>query len=153
MGAHAVATGGLFLALAMMERRNLPDETRRYGGLARHAPRMAALVLFLTLASLGQPGMGSFPAELLILTGAWHRWPALTLLATLGIILAAAYLLRWYQLIVTGEEGTYRPPADLTRSESLTLIVPIVLTLLMGFAPSYFLNPIANWVAGVVSVL
>lgn len=153
MGAHAVATGGLFLALALMERRNLPDETRRYGGLARHAPRMAALVLFLTLASLGQPGLGSFPAELLILTGTWHQWPGVTLVATLGIILAAAYLLRWYQLVFTGEEGTYRPPTDLTRAESLILIVPISVTLFMGFVPSFFLYPIADWVAGVVSVL
>jgi NADH-quinone oxidoreductase subunit M len=150
MVGHAVATGGLFLVLALMENRHLPDRMRRFGGLAKFAPRLAALALFLTLASLGQPGLGSFPGELMILTGAWPAFPTLTLLATLGIVLAAAYLLRWYQTIFTGPCGTYREPHDLGVDESFLLTVPIVLSLLIGFCPSIFLTHIQLWLEGVL---
>jgi NADH-quinone oxidoreductase subunit M len=150
MAGHALATGGLFLAVALMEKRDMPDELRRFGGMARSTPRFAALVLFLTLASLGQPGLGSFPGELLILTGVYDNFPAIAIVSSLGIVLAAAYMLRWYQSIFTGELGTYRPPSDLRGREVAVLLVPITLSLIMGFAPSIFLQPIQTWLTGVV---
>lgn len=149
MAGHAVATGGLFLAVAMMEKRGMPDEMRRFGGLAQCTPRFAALTLFLTLAALGQPGLGSFPGELLILTGVFEGFPVIALSAALAIILAAAYMLRWYQVIFTGPVGTYQPPSDLRGREVAVLLVPIVLSLVMGFAPSLFLDPIQAWLQGV----
>jgi NADH-quinone oxidoreductase subunit M len=150
MAGHALATGGLFLAVALMEKRGMPDELDSVGGLARSTPRMAALVLFLALASLGQPGLGSFPGELLILTGVYRHFPALALVACLGIVLAAAYMLRWYQSIFTGELRAYRPSSDLQGREAALLLVPIALSLLMGVAPSIFLQPIQTWLTGVI---
>jgi len=160
MAGHAIATGGLFLLVAVMENRNLPDKLRRFGGLAPLAPRMGALALFLTLASLGQPGLGSFPGELLILTGYWNAASditgslttshLLTIAAALGIILAAAYLLRWYQRVFLGETGTYRIPKDLDGLESAIILVPIALTVWVGVAPSMFLTPIQVWLDGVL---
>jgi NADH-quinone oxidoreductase subunit M len=150
MAGHALATGGLFLALALMEKRQMPDELRRFGGMARCTPRFAALMLFLTLAALGQPGLGSFPGELLILTGVYENFPAIAIVSSLGIVLAAAYMLRWYQGIFTGEPGTYRPPSDLLGYEMAILLVPITLSLVMGFAPSIFLQPVQSWLTGVV---
>lgn len=148
MAGHAIATGGLFLVVALMEKRHLPDRMRRFGGLAQFTPKLAALSLFLCLASLGQPGLGSFPGELMILTGSWPTYPTLTILATLGIVLAAAYLLRWYQTIFTGPTGTYRIPLDLTVEESFLLTVPIALSLVLGFCPSLFLSQIQLWLGG-----
>lgn len=150
MAGHALATGGLFLAVALMEKRAMPDGLTGLGGLARSAPRMAALVLFLTLASLGQPGLGSFPGELLILTGVYRDYPPIALVAALGIVLAAAYMLRWYQSIFTGELRAYRVPSDLRGREVALLLVPIVLSLVMGLAPSIFLQPIQTWLTGVI---
>ncbi|MFA5504677.1 MAG: NADH-quinone oxidoreductase subunit M [Vulcanimicrobiota bacterium] len=150
MAAHAVATGGLFLVVALLERRHMPDRMRRFGGLAEFMPRLAALALFLTLASLGQPGLGSFPGELMILTGTWPAQTLLTVLATLGIVLAAAYLLRWYQRVFTGPIGTYREPQDLDSLETFVLLVPITVTLLIGFCPALFLTPIQTWLEGVL---
>ncbi len=150
MAGHAVATGGLFLVVAFLEARGMPDQIRRYGGLSTPMPRLAALALFLTLASLGQPGLGSFPGELFILSGSWRFFPVLTVLACLGILLAAAYLLRWYQRIFTGEEGTYRIPVDLSFGECTLLIVPIGLSLAMGFFPIYFMTPVQAWLEGML---
>jgi NADH-quinone oxidoreductase subunit M len=150
MAGHALATGGLFLAVALMEKRDMPDELRRFGGMAQIAPRFAALVLFLTLASLGQPGLGSFPGELLILTGVYENFAAVAVVACLAIVLAAGYMLRWYQTIFTGELGTYRASSDLRGREVVVLLVPILLSLLLGFAPSIFLQPIQSWLTGVV---
>lgn len=150
MVGHAVATGGMFLVVALFEKRGLPDQIRRYGGLAKCTPRLATYALFLTLASLGQPGLGSFPGELFIVAGAWHSFPSLTVLATVGIVLAAAYLLRWYQAIFTGEQGTYRDPVDLNNGERLLLSIPIGLTIALGFFPTWFLAPIQAWLEGVI---
>lgn len=150
MAAHALATGGLFLAVALLERRGMPDELRRYGGLARSAPRLAVLVLALSLAALGQPGLGSFPGELMILMGTYVSFPLVAVVAALGIILAAAYMLRWYQNLFTGEEGTCHCPRDLDSLESGLLLVPLVLSGLMGIAPSIFLQPIQAWLTGVL---
>lgn len=150
MAGHALATGGLFLAVALMEKRGMPDEMRRFGGMAGMTPKFAALTLFLTLAALGQPGLGSFPGELLILTGVYDGYPVVAVVACLGIILAAAYMLRWYQTIFTGEAGTFQPPSDLRGRETVVLLVPITLTIILGLAPSIFLQPIQQWVAGVL---
>lgn len=148
MAGHAVATGGLFLAVALMEKRNLPDKMDRFGGMAKMAPRFATLALFLTLAALGQPGLGSFPGELLILTGVYEDFPGIAVIASLGIVLAAAYMLRWYLTIFTGEPGIYRAPSDLRGREAILLLIPIALSLLMGFAPSLFLQPLQEWLTG-----
>ena len=150
MAGHAVATGGLFLAVALMEKRGMPDELRRFGGMASMTPRFTILTLFLVLASLGQPGLGSFPGELYILTGVYGGYPAIAVVACIGIVLAAAYMLRWYQTIFTGEPGTFRPPSDLRGRETVVLLIPIALSLVMGLAPSIFLQPIQAWVAGVL---
>ena len=150
MAGHAIATGGLFLVLALLENRHLPDRIRRFGGLSESMPKLAALALFLTLASLGQPGLGSFPGELMILTGTWPAFTLLTVLATLGIVLAAAYLLRWYQRMFTGPVGTYREPHDLDSLETFLLSVPIALSLAIGFQPQPFLTHIQTWLEGVL---
>ena len=150
MAGHALATGGLFLVVAMMENRGLPDEMSEYGGLAKKNPRLAAFSLFLVLAALGQPGLGSFPGELLILTGTWGVNSILTVLATLGIVLAGAYMLYWYQTIFTGPKAAFEIPEDLTALETAILTVPILLSLAMGFAPSYFLMSAQSWLRGVL---
>lgn len=145
MTGHALATGGLFLAVALFEKRGLPDELRRYGGMASVAPRFAAFVLFLTLAGLGQPGLGSFPGELLILTGVYAYNPVIAVVSALGIVLAAMYMLRWYQTLFTGELGTIDVGTDLGSLEAIILSIPIGLSFLLGFVPSLFLHPIQVW--------
>lgn len=150
MAGHAVSTGGLFLVVALMEKRSLPDKLRRYGGLASYTPKLAVMALFLSLASLGQPGLGGFPGELYILTGSWQRNEGLTLVAALGIILAAAYLLRWYQKIFTGEVGTYHVPKDISSEEMLLLLIPTGLSLLIGLCPSIFLQLIQDSLGGMM---
>lgn len=145
MGGHAVATGGLFLIVALMENRQLSDDLQRFGGLSKLAPRLAATTLFLALASMGQPGLSSFPGELLILTGAWELQPVLTVLATLGIILAAAYLLRWYQLIFNGPVGSCKSLDDLTTAEMVIVSIPICLTVAIGIAPHLFIHQAQIW--------
>lgn len=150
MVGHAVSTGGLFLVVALLEKRGLPDKLRRYGGLVKFMPRFAVMALFLTLASLGQPGLGGFPGELYILAGSWVKYPGLTLIAASGIVLAAAYLLRWYQTMFTGKMGTYNPPDDITTEETLVLAVPVVISLAIGLCPSLFLTLIQSAFEGVM---
>ncbi|HYW51708.1 MAG TPA: NADH-quinone oxidoreductase subunit M, partial [Gemmatimonadaceae bacterium] len=88
-----ITTGGMFLLLGMLRHRVADDRFVSLGGLARQMPMFGAMVVLFALANAGLPGTNGFVGEFLVLLGAFYRYPVLVLLATIGVILAAAYLL------------------------------------------------------------
>ncbi|WP_448615487.1 NADH-quinone oxidoreductase subunit M [Modestobacter sp. URMC 112] len=115
---HGIATGLLFLVVGMLIARGGSRQVRDYGGLAAKAPVLAGVFLLAGLASLALPGTNSFVSEFLVLIGSFPTRPVFTVLATLGIVLAALYILLMYQRTMHGpargvlleDDGT--PPAD-----------------------------------------
>ena len=81
MLAHALSTGGLFILVGDMYHRLHTRDLNRMGGLWATAPRMGGVGLFLSLASLGLPGLANFVGEILVLLGVyratsrWRFWP------------------------------------------------------------------------------
>jgi NADH-quinone oxidoreductase subunit M len=73
-----------------------------YGGVAAKAPMLAGVFLIAGLASLALPGTNSFVSEFLVLIGSFQTEPVFTILATVGIILAALYILLMYQRTMHG---------------------------------------------------
>lgn len=145
MFAHGISTGGLFLLLAIMTRRGIPDELRRLGGVAQEAPQLAAAFLFLVMASLGLPGLCGFPGEMLILCGVWKVSPQLALAAACGIVFAGWYLLRLFQACMHGRYGTLTEISDIYGTEWLALLPVLVLALLVGLSPSPWAEPFSIW--------
>ncbi len=90
---HGTITGLLFLAVGIVyekaHTRYIPD----LGGLAGRMPFVAAAMLIAGLASLGLPGLSGFVSELLVFLGAYRAYDWPTVLAVLGIVLAAGYIL------------------------------------------------------------
>ena len=90
---HGTITGLLFLAVGLVyektHTRYIPD----LGGLAGRMPFVAAAMLIAGLASLGLPGLSGFVSELLVFLGAYRAYDWPTVLAVLGIVLAAGYIL------------------------------------------------------------
>ena len=155
---HGIVTGLLFLIVGMVIARGGSRLIEDYGGIARIAPLLAGLLLVAGLASLALPGTNSFVSEFLVLIGSFPRAPVYTVLATIGIIFAALYVLWVYQRVAHGPvrgaamasslgegvnpvTGKQRFP-DLNRRE-LTVVTPlVVLILLLGVYPKPVLDVI-----------
>src|SRR5687767_3019910 len=73
MLAHGVSTGGLFLIVGMLSDRRHTRLISEFGGLKGVMPRLTAVFLIITLASIGMPGLNGFVGEFLIMLGAF-RW-------------------------------------------------------------------------------
>jgi NADH-quinone oxidoreductase subunit M len=99
---HGIATGLLFLVVGMLIARGGSRQIGDYGGVAAKAPLLAGVFLVAGLASLALPGTNSFVSEFLVLIGSFPTEPVFTIIATVGIILAALYILLMYQRTMHG---------------------------------------------------
>ncbi len=99
---HGLTTGMLFLVVGMLIARGGSRLISDYGGVSKIAPVLAGTFLLAGLASLALPGTNSFVSEFLVLIGSFPRQPVFTILATVGIILAALYVLWVYQRTMQG---------------------------------------------------
>jgi NADH-quinone oxidoreductase subunit M len=115
---HGIATGLLFLVVGMLISRGGSRHVRDYGGVAAKAPLLAGAFLIAGLASLALPGTNSFISEFLVLIGSFPTRPVSTILATVGIVLAALYLLLMYQRTMHG------PPRGVLLEDDATPAVP-----------------------------
>jgi NADH-quinone oxidoreductase subunit M len=135
---HGISTGALFLLVGMIYERRHTRLIDAYGGIARVVPLFAAMLTFVSLSSIGLPGTNGFVGEFLVLLGAFKTYPVLALIATTGVIFAAAYLLWAIQRILFNpldkRDNTHIP--DLNRRE-LALLVPLVAVIIwLGVYPA-----------------
>jgi len=139
---HGITTGGLFLCVGLVYERTHSRLIADNGGLTKPMPRYTTCLVILALSSLGLPGTNSFIGEFLVLVGSFLVNKAVAAVATLGIILAAVYLLWMVQRIAFGvpSEKTARLP-DLNWCEMATLVPLIILIFWIGFFPNPFLTP------------
>src|SRR5688500_16572924 len=93
MISHGFSTGALFLLIGMIYERSHTRLIADYGGIARVVPVFSLIFTVVTLSSIGLPGLNGFVGEFLVLLGSFTAYPVATVLATTGVIFAAAYLL------------------------------------------------------------
>jgi NADH-quinone oxidoreductase subunit M len=144
---HGLATGLLFLVVGMMVARRGSANVGDFGGAGRTLPLIAGILLFAGLASLALPGTAPFASEFLVLLGTFTVNKTVAIVATAGIILAAAYVLWLVQRSMQGttnaELNTSRSMRkDLTLRESIVVAPLIVLLLFFGFYPKPLLDVI-----------
>jgi NADH-quinone oxidoreductase subunit M len=132
-----ITTGGMFLLLGMLRQRISDDRFQSMGGLARQMPMFGAMVVLFALANAGLPGTNGFVGEFLVLLGSFYRFPILVLLATIGVILAAAYLLWAVQRMLFGPQAESMPAVrDLSLRETGVMACFVVAIIGLGLAPS-----------------
>ena len=152
MLAHGVSTGGLFLIVGMLSDRRHTRLIAEFGGLKSVMPRLTAVFLIITLASIGMPGLNGFIGEFLIMLGAFRWDPRYVIAAGLGVILSAVYMLWMFQRVyygaVTHEENATLP--DLRRHEWASAVPLCAMALVMGIFPMLFLKPMEPAVRKVV---
>jgi NADH-quinone oxidoreductase subunit M len=151
MVSHGMTLGTLFLAAGMLYDRTHNPMIKAYGGLQQVMPRFAALLTIFIMASIGLPGTGSFIGEFMILAGTSYHSYILVLLALIGILVGAVYMLWLFQRMVLGPAPPYVSTLpDLTRREMVAVIPMAVVVLAIGIYPNILLDPIQASVATLV---
>ena len=152
---HGLVSGALFLCVGVIYDRMHTREIARYGGLSNNMPKYALLFMLFTMASVGLPGTSNFVGEFLALVGAYEISSWVAFVATIGVILGAAYMLYLYARIAYGAARTEEAAAmpDLNARE-VAMLVPIALAVLwMGVYPESFLAPMRNDVGSILARL
>src|SRR6266567_8791945 len=133
---HGFLVGALFLITGFMIARRRSQLIADYGGVQKVAPVLAGLFLIAGLAGLALPGLSTFVSEFLVLVGTFTRYEVPAVLATVGVILAAIYILWMYQRTMTGPAGDKVAGMSDLRARELWAIGPLIaLIIALGVYP------------------
>jgi NADH-quinone oxidoreductase subunit M len=145
MFSHGLLTGALFLLVGFLYERTHTRDIAAMSRLATPLPILAGFFMFFTLGSLGLPGLSGFVGEFLSLLGLFHYSHWLAAIASIGVILAACYLLWMYQRVLFNDRGddAVKPGfalSDFNPREIVSLLPLVVFVVWLGVYPSTFLN-------------
>ncbi len=135
---HGVSTGALFLAVGVIYERTHTRLIADYGGIAARVPVYATFLLIITLSSIGLPGTNGFIGEFSILLGAFLHYKPYAVIASLGIILGAGYMLWLYQRVAFGKITNPHNEhlADMNVREVVAALPLVVLVFAVGLYPN-----------------
>jgi NADH-quinone oxidoreductase subunit M len=145
---HGITTGALFCCVGIIYERTHSRLIADNLGLAKPMPRYATFLVIFALSSLGLPGTNSFVGEFLVLAGTFFWNKSAAVIASLGVILAAAYLLWMVQRVVFGAAAK-TGLADVTPREMAVLVPLLVMVFWIGLFP----NPLLTSMHGSVNDL
>jgi NADH:ubiquinone oxidoreductase subunit 4 (subunit M) len=141
MIAHGLVSGALFYCVGLLYDRYHTRLVRYYRGLAIYMPLFATFFLFFTLANVAFPGSANFIAEFLVFTSLMDINPFLAFIASLGLLLTAAYSMWLYNRVCFGATTSYISRFnDLTKADTFCLSALAFTTLLFGVKPNLILD-------------
>jgi NADH-quinone oxidoreductase subunit M len=144
MISHGLVSAALFLCVGVVYDRMHSRLISSYGGIVTIIPKYSILFMIFTLAALGLPGTSGFVGEFLILMGVFKDNFLVAVLASIGVIIGAAYMLWLYKRVVFGKliNSDLKSMMDLDRSEYFILTCLAIPTLYFGFYPDPLINTI-----------
>jgi len=144
MISHGLISAGLFLSVGVLYDRYHSRMISSYGGLINIMPKYAVVFMIFTLGALGLPGTSGFVGEFLVLIGIFQKNIIVGILASLGIILAATYMLWLYGRVIFGKiiNSDIKKMEDLNKPEIYIMISLAFLIMLFGIYPEPLLNTI-----------
>jgi NADH-quinone oxidoreductase subunit M len=140
---HGISTGGLFLLVGMLYERRHTKAIDAFGGIWKALPLFGAISLIVTLSSMGLPGLNGFVGEFTILLGSFGSEVLgffFTLFATLGVILAAVYMLYMFQKVYMGElDKEENKNLEPMHWQEIAVMIPILIAIFwIGLQPAPF---------------
>tara|TARA_Y100000590_G_scaffold460832_1_gene621081 strand:+ start:1224 stop:2720 length:1497 start_codon:yes stop_codon:yes gene_type:complete len=137
MFSHGLISAALFLCVGVLYDRTHSRLIKSYGGIVHVLPKYSFLFMVFALATLGLPGTSGFVGEFLVLVGTFKVNFLVAILGSIGVILAAAYILWLYKRVVFGklENIQLKNIKDVNFSEGSILFVLCAVVLLFGFYP------------------
>jgi len=144
MLSHGLISAALFLCVGVLYDRTHSRLISSYGGIVNVLPKYSLVFAVFMLGALGLPGTSGFVGEILILIGAFQKSFLAAILASIGIILGAAYMLWLYKRVIFGrlEKSELKELKDLNLSEGTILFSLVILVLFFGFYPNVILDTI-----------
>jgi len=154
MISHGLVSAALFLCVGVVYERMHTRLISKYGGLVNIMPRYAIVFMVFTLGALGLPGTSGFIGEFLILMGAFKKNFLVATIASLGVILGAAYMLWLYKRIIFGEiiNPEVRNMIDLKKFEIVILFLLVAPIIFFGFYPEPLINSVETSVSSLLEL-
>ena len=154
MISHGLVSAALFLCVGVVYDRLHTRLINRYGGLVSIMPKYAIVFMVFTLGALGLPGTSGFIGEFLVLMGAFKKNILVATIASLGVILGAAYMLWLYKRIIFGKliNEDVKKMVDLKRFEIVSLWLLVLPIIFFGFYPEPLINSIEVSVANMIDM-
>ena len=138
MISHGLISAALFLCVGVVYDRLHSRLISSYGGLVNYLPKYSFLFLIFALAALGLPGTTGFLGEFLVLTGSFQKNYLVAMLATVGVVLGAAYMLWLTKRVVFGKTNNdqIKSLKDTNKLEMIMLVSLAFLVIFFGFYPN-----------------
>ncbi|WP_062209598.1 NADH-quinone oxidoreductase subunit M [Demequina oxidasica] len=151
---HGLSTGALFFVVGFLIARRGSANISDFGGLQKVVPVLAGTFLIIGMSALALPGLSPFISEIMVLVGAWGAVPVAVAFATVGVVLAAVYILWMYQRVFTGPTAKgLKKTRELTLRERLVAWPLIGLMLILGFFPAIAINYLREPAQDIVSIV
>lgn len=149
MLSHGLVSAALFLCIGVLYDQRHTRELFEYGGVVKKMPKFAVLFMIFTMGAVGLPGTSGFIGEFLTIMGAFRANTYVALLAAIGIVLGAAYMLRLYKRIFFGEPSSEKVwgMKDIGWRETIMLVPMAILVIWVGVYPTVItktLDPAVN---------
>ncbi|MCY4644592.1 MAG: NADH-quinone oxidoreductase subunit M [Bacteriovoracales bacterium] len=157
---HGTSTAMMFLLVGILYERShhrwiiRPDGSKGFGGIASHLPKFTLIFIIGMFASLGLPGLSGFISEALIFLGIFEKYTAFTVMAALGLLIGAAYLLWMYKRMFFGEVNPdIKGYKDMNKREIFYMLPLCVAVIFFGIFPAPLLNIMKASVGQLVTLL
>ena len=157
---HGTSTAMMFLLIGILYERShhrwivRPDGTKGFGGLYTQLPKFSIVFIIAMFASMGLPGLSGFISEALIFLGIYEKFTTITVLALIGLLLGAAYLLWMFKRMFFGEVIEECKSYTDMNSREIAFMIPLcVAVIVFGIYPSPILNIMRASVGKLVSML
>tara|TARA_B100000686_G_scaffold269430_1_gene285395 strand:+ start:806 stop:2308 length:1503 start_codon:yes stop_codon:yes gene_type:complete len=153
MLSHGLISAALFLCVGVVYDRMHSRMISSYGGLVSNMPKYAFVFMIFTLAALGLPGTSGFVGEFLVLVGVFQINVFVAVLASLGVILAAAYMLWLYKRVIFGKmaNSELKDITDINKTEIYIFASLVFLTLFFGIYPEPLFDTIDISVSNLIN--
>ena len=154
MISHGLVSAALFFSVGVIYERNQTRLINNFGGVVSFMPRYAILLMIFTLGAVGLPGTTGFVGEFLILMGTFKVSIIAAVIASIGVILSAAYMLWMYRRIIFGEASNEKIKfmKDLKKHEIIILWILAIPTIFFGFYPEPLFTTINSSVVNFIDV-
>ena len=153
MISHGLISAALFICVGVVYDRLNSRLISTYGGLVNYLPKYSLLFIVFALAGLGLPGTSGFLGEFLVLTGTFQKNYLVSMLATFGVVLGAAYMLWLTKRVIFGNTNNdeIKDLKDINNLEALMLVTLATLVILFGFYPAPLMDTLNVSVNNLIS--
>lgn len=153
MLAHGVSSAGMFFLVGVIYERAHHRDLNKFGGLMNAMPLYGGLSIVIFFAGMGLPGLCGFVGEMFTVLAGFKYSPAMGVIAALGVILTAGYILWTVQRVFLGGNTTYQGTLEINTREIITIVPLIVLAILLGVYPNVILSWLSDDVGAVAKQL